>query len=88
MLGPDDQVVVVDNGSTDATAGELAALARVTVVTNPANRGLAAACNQGARRSPGARSSSSSTTTRCCPGAGWTACWRRSPTPRWWPPAR
>ena len=48
-LRADDEVVVVDNGSRDGTAAGLAQLARVTVVTNPSNRGFAAACNQGAR---------------------------------------
>ena len=41
-----DRLVVVDNGSTDGSA---AGLPRgVTLLANPANRGFAAACNQGA----------------------------------------
>jgi GT2 family glycosyltransferase len=47
-LGPDDDVVVVDNGSADATAALLAAHPWVTVVSNPSNLGFARACNQGA----------------------------------------
>ena len=47
-LGAGDQVIVVDNGSTDDTAGGLAGCPWLTVVTNATNRGFAAACNQGA----------------------------------------
>lgn len=47
-LRPGDQVVVVDNGSRDDTPAELARRAWLTVLTNPTNRGFAAACNQGA----------------------------------------
>jgi GT2 family glycosyltransferase/glycosyltransferase involved in cell wall biosynthesis len=47
-LGLRDQVVVVDNGSSDATAAELARRPWLTVITNAENRGFAAACNQGA----------------------------------------
>lgn len=43
-----DQVVVIDNGSTDETSAELANYPWVDVVSNPANRGFAAAANQGA----------------------------------------
>jgi len=43
-----DEVVVVDNGSEDSTADGLAAHPWITVITNPSNRGFAAACNQGA----------------------------------------
>jgi GT2 family glycosyltransferase len=49
-LGPDDQVVVVDNGSRDATPKLLAALDWVEVVTHEKNEGFAAGCNAGARR--------------------------------------
>jgi GT2 family glycosyltransferase len=46
------ELIAVDNGSTDGTADYLrgvrdAAPCRVEVVTNPANRGFPAACNQG-----------------------------------------
>jgi GT2 family glycosyltransferase/glycosyltransferase involved in cell wall biosynthesis len=47
-LGLRDKVIVVDNGSSDATAAELARRSWVTVITNAENRGFAAACNQGA----------------------------------------
>ena len=47
-LGLRDKVVVVDNGSTDATAAELARRPWLTVITNTENRGFAGACNQGA----------------------------------------
>ncbi|MBX3023958.1 glycosyltransferase [bacterium] len=45
---PRDEVIVVDNGSRDATAAELARMPWLRVLTNEANRGFAAACNQGA----------------------------------------
>jgi GT2 family glycosyltransferase len=41
-------VVVVDNGSTDATGEELAKYPWVDVVSNDENRGSARGCNQGA----------------------------------------
>jgi len=47
-LGLQDQVVVVDNGSADATPEVLADLPWVTAITNPTNLGFARACNQGA----------------------------------------
>jgi len=47
-LGVQDQVVVVDNGSTDATAARLGFFSWAEVVRNVENRGFAAACNQGA----------------------------------------
>lgn len=53
-LRPGDEVIVVDNGSEDETAAELARLASVTTITNPTNRGFAAACNQGAALAAGA----------------------------------
>ena len=43
-----DQVVVVDNGSTDATTVELASYPWVEVVSNETNRGFTPAANQGA----------------------------------------
>lgn len=48
-IGPADQVIVVDNGSTDATAAGLAGLPWVDVVSNSENRGFAGGCNDGAR---------------------------------------
>jgi len=43
------EVIIVDNGSTDDTADLLAGLSGdVTIISNPQNRGFAAACNQGA----------------------------------------
>ena len=47
-LGVRDRVVVVDNGSTDATPAGLAAYPWVDVVTNPVNRGFAGGCNDAA----------------------------------------
>ncbi len=41
--------MVVDNGSTDATAVELAKYPWIEVLTNRVNQGFAAGCNQGAR---------------------------------------
>lgn len=52
-LGVRDTVVVVDNGSTDGTAAGLARHRWLKVVTNPENRGFAAACNQGAAEATG-----------------------------------
>jgi glycosyltransferase involved in cell wall biosynthesis len=47
-LGLRDQVIVVDNGSVDATAQGLARYSWVTVVSHPQNLGFAAGCNSGA----------------------------------------
>lgn len=47
-LRPGDQVVVVDNGSTDVTAVELAKYPWIEVLSNKVNRGFAVGCNQGA----------------------------------------
>jgi len=48
-LGDDDQVVVVDNGSTDGTAQVLERYSdRVEVVSHESNLGFAAGCNAGA----------------------------------------
>ena len=52
-LRPGDEVVVVDNGSADETGAELARLPWVRTITNPTNRGFAAACNQGAALAAG-----------------------------------
>jgi len=52
-LRPGDEVIVVDNGSEDATGAELARLPWVRTITNPTNRGFAAACNQGAALAAG-----------------------------------
>jgi GT2 family glycosyltransferase/tetratricopeptide (TPR) repeat protein len=48
-----DQVVVVDNGSTDGTEKGLVAYPWVEVVRNPENRGFAPGCNQGAAEARG-----------------------------------
>jgi GT2 family glycosyltransferase len=53
-LGPRDQVVVVDNGSTDATRESLASYGWVDVITNGENQGFGRACNQGAAEAVGA----------------------------------
>ncbi|MGC8463035.1 MAG: glycosyltransferase [Acidimicrobiales bacterium] len=47
-LGLHDQVIVVDNGSRDATPARLRLFPWVEIVTNEENRGFAAGCNQGA----------------------------------------
>ena len=47
-LGVRDQVVVVDNGSTDGTAAGLSLYPWVDVVSNPENRGFAGGCNDAA----------------------------------------
>jgi N-acetylglucosaminyl-diphospho-decaprenol L-rhamnosyltransferase len=48
QLGAGDELVVVDNGSTDGTPDAVAELApRATVVRNRANEGFAAGCNAG-----------------------------------------
>ena len=47
-LGVRDQVVVVDNGSTDATARRLTRYPWIDVVTNEENHGFAGGCNDGA----------------------------------------
>jgi len=43
-----DQVIVVDNGSTDVTPSRLKLFAWAEVITNQENRGFAGGCNQGA----------------------------------------
>ena len=48
-----DQVVVVDNGSTDATRESLAAYGWLEVVVNDENQGFARGCNQGAAAARG-----------------------------------
>ena len=52
-LGARDQVVVVDNGSTDGTREALGAYGWVEVVANDENQGFARGCNQGAARARG-----------------------------------
>lgn len=47
-LGVRDQVVVVDNGSTDATPQRLHRYPWIDIVTNKENRGFAGGCNDGA----------------------------------------
>ncbi|HUZ21440.1 MAG TPA: glycosyltransferase [Acidimicrobiales bacterium] len=47
-LREDDEVIVVDNGSTDETPRQLRAFPWVRVVTNAENRGFAGGCNDGA----------------------------------------
>jgi O-methyltransferase/8-demethyl-8-(2,3-dimethoxy-alpha-L-rhamnosyl)tetracenomycin-C 4'-O-methyltransferase len=49
-LGPDDQVVVVDNGSRDKTPELLASIDWVEVVTHEENQGFGGGCNAGARQ--------------------------------------
>ena len=48
-VGVDDEVIVVDNGSTDGTLAALRAYPWVKVVRNDDNRGFAGGCNDGAR---------------------------------------
>lgn len=48
-----DQIVIVDNGSRDATAKELAKFDQIEVITNRQNRGTASAWNQGAQHAHG-----------------------------------
>src|SRR5271154_3940470 len=48
---PDAEVIVVDNGSTDATPTLLRGDSRVTPILNSANRFFGPASNQGARAS-------------------------------------
>ena len=52
-LGVHDHVVVVDNGSSDATPVQLRQFPWVDVVTNPENRGFAGGCNDGAATARG-----------------------------------
>ena len=57
--GPDCEVIVVDNGSTDGTVEDLRAVAsrdpRVRLILNDGNRGFAGATNQGAAVASGSR---------------------------------
>jgi glycosyltransferase involved in cell wall biosynthesis len=48
QLGPNDEIVVVDDGSTDTTVNELGKMrdARVHLLSQPSNRGAAAARNR------------------------------------------
>jgi GT2 family glycosyltransferase len=53
-LGPEDQVTVVDNASSDGTAAYVArTFPTVELVANTDNRGFGAACNQAAQRAEG-----------------------------------
>ena len=52
-LGPGDQVVVVDNGSTDETRASLGTYGWLEVVANDENQGFARGCNQGAAEARG-----------------------------------
>ena len=48
-LGVQDQVIVVDNGSTDATSSRLKLFSWADIETNDTNLGIAQAYNRGAR---------------------------------------
>lgn len=52
-LRPGDQVVIVDNGSTDGTGKALESYNWVEVISNPINAGFAPGCNQGATAARG-----------------------------------
>jgi N-acetylglucosaminyl-diphospho-decaprenol L-rhamnosyltransferase len=53
-LSPADEVIVVDNASTDGTADAVAALVPIaTVIRNDSNAGFAAAANRGAEAASG-----------------------------------
>lgn len=52
--GPDDEVFVVDNGSSDNSVGSLRAeFPQVRVIANSCNNGFARACNQAMRQASG-----------------------------------
>lgn len=54
-LGPGDELIVVDNASSDGTAAAVAGAGLdVDLVRSPANLGFAAGCNLGAERASGA----------------------------------
>lgn len=52
-LAQEDQVVVVDNGSTDGTRESLTSYGWLEVVANDENQGFARGCNQGATKARG-----------------------------------
>ena len=56
-MGPDDELIVIDNASRDRTAafleGRLAGVPRTSVVRNTENVGFSRGCNQGMERSSG-----------------------------------
>lgn len=80
-MGARDEVVVVDNGSQDATAAGLRRYPWVRVVSNAENRGFAAACNQGAALARG--EVVVFLNNDWFQPAGWTACCGPSTTRRW-----